>query len=299
MKTYLKLLRVNHYIKNLLIFLPLIFSGNFFNIPMLKITILSFISFCLMASAIYIFNDLLDYEKDRLHPKKKYRPIASDKISKTQAKIIFTVLIILSLLIELSLYWFGKISLNTLIISISLLLLYLIINIFYSILGKHIPILDILLLSFGFILRVFFGGSVTQVTISSWLYLTILSFSLYLVLGKRKGELEKNKDFQRKVLKYYTVPYLEKFMNIYLALTLAFYSLWCATNTIVDNNLLIYSIFFIIFIVMKYSLNIENTQNEYMGDPVEVVLHDKILLLGILLYAIYMGGILYGKYLGL
>ena len=83
------------------------------------------------------------------------------------------------------------------------------------------------------------------------------------------------------------------------SLTLVFYSLWCTSNTNVNANLLIYSIFFIIFIVMKYSLNIENSNNEYMGDPVEVVLHDKILLVSIVLYAIYMGGILYGHYLGI
>ena len=299
MKVYLKLLRVKHYIKNLLIFLPLIFNGNFFNMKLLKITFISFLSFCFMASAIYIFNDLLDYEKDKVHPKKKLRPIASDKISKNKAVIILVMLLILAIILQYSLYLFNFVTLKTCLLSITILLVYLIINIFYSIIGKHLPIVDVILLSIGFILRILFGGVVSSIEISSWLYLTIISFSLYLVLGKRKGELEKNKDFSRKVLKYYNVSYLEKFMNIFLSLTLVFYSLWCTSNTTVNTNLLIYSIFFIIFIVMKYSLNIENSNNEYMGDPVEVVLHDKILLVSIVLYAIYMGGILYGHYLGI
>ena len=299
MKVYLKLLRVKHYIKNLLIFLPLIFNGNFFNMKLLKITFISFLSFCFMASAIYIFNDLLDYEKDKVHPKKKLRPIASDKISKNKAVIILVMLLILAIILQYSIYLFNFVTLKTCLLSITILLVYLIINIFYSIIGKHLPIVDVILLSIGFILRILFGGVVSSIEISSWLYLTIISFSLYLVLGKRKGELEKNKDFSRKVLKYYNVSYLEKFMNIFLSLTLVFYSLWCTSNTNVNANLLIYSIFFIIFIVMKYSLNIENSNNEYMGDPVEVVLHDKILLVSIVLYAIYMGGILYGHYLGI
>ena len=96
MKIYLKLLRVKHYIKNLLIFLPLIFNGNFFNIKLFSITFISFLSFCFMASTIYIFNDLLDYEKDRVHPKKKLRPIASNKISKKQAIIVLIILFSLS-----------------------------------------------------------------------------------------------------------------------------------------------------------------------------------------------------------
>lgn len=299
MKVYLKLLRVKHYIKNLLIFLPLIFNGNFFNMKLLKITFISFLSFCFMASAIYIFNDLLDYEKDKVHPKKKLRPIASDKISKNKAIIILVMLLILAISLQYSLYLFNFVTIKTCLLSIIILLVYLIINIFYSIIGKHLPIIDVILLSIGFILRILFGGVVSSIEISSWLYLTIISFSLYLVLGKRKGELEKNKDFSRKVLKYYNVSYLEKFMNIFLSLTLVFYSLWCTSNTNVNTNLLIYSIFFIIFIVMKYSLNIENSNNEYMGDPVEVVLHDKILLVSIVLYVIYMGGILYGHYLGI
>ncbi len=294
MKIYLKLLRVNHYIKNLLIFLPLIFNGSLFNVKLLMITFISFLSFCFMASAIYIFNDLLDYEKDRVHPKKKLRPIASNKISKKRAIIILTILFVLAISLQYSLYLFNKITIETCLLSISILSIYLIINIFYSLLGKHIPIIDVILLSIGFILRILFGGIVTSIEISNWLYLTIISFSLYLVLGKRKGELEKNKDNSRKVLHYYNIPYLEKFMNIFLSLTLVFYSLWCTSNTNINTSLLIYSIFFIIFIVMKYSLNIENSDNEYMGDPVEVVLHDKILILSIILYAVYMGIVLYG-----
>ena len=283
--------RVKHYIKNLLIFLPLIFSGNFFDFNMLLLTTIEFVVFCFAASTIYIINDIQDYEKDRIHPIKKNRPIASGKIKKSEAKYFVLVLLLLIILIQCSLLHFNMLTINTFIYSTLIVFAYILINIFYSFYAKHIPILDILILAMGFILRVYFGGSFLNIEISNWLYLTVLSFSLYLVLGKRKGELQKSKDTSRKVLKYYNSQFLDKFMHIYLALTLVFYSLWCMNF---ESDLLLYSIFIIIFIVMKYSLDIENT-DAYLSDPVETLLHDKILLISILVYIIYIGVVLYGK----
>lgn len=290
-RQYLVLLRVKHYIKNLLIFLPLIFSGNLLNCNLLFLTIIEFIAFCIAASSIYIFNDLKDYKKDMLHPIKKNRPIASGKVKKTEAYFLILALILTLILIQITLFLTNLLSISDFIYSTIILFCYIFINIIYSLYAKHIPILDLILLSLGFILRVYFGGSFVNIEISNWLYLTILSFSLYLVLGKRKGELKNNKDLSRNVLKYYTVDYLDKFMHIYLALTLAFYSLWCMNFS---NNLLLYSIFIVIFIVMRYSLNIENNE-KYLGDPVETLLHDKILLISVFVYALYVGVIIYGK----
>lgn len=295
MKKYLKLMRVRHYIKNFLIFLPLIFSGNLLNKYLFLITLGGGLSFSLLASSIYIFNDLLDYENDKLHPKKKFRPIASGEIPKGKAKILLVLLLLSSFLIIINLFHCHLINKSAFFESLIILIIYFLINIFYSLKIKHLPILDIIFLALGFVLRVYFGGSLNSIKISSWLYLTVLSFSLYLVIGKRKGELEKNKN-SRPVLKYYTVEYLDKFMYSFLTLTLVFYSLWCTSSKL--NAYAVYSIFIIIFIVMKYSLNIEG-KNEYLSDPVEVLLHDKILILAIIIYFGYMGGVLYGKYLGL
>ena len=305
MINYLKLMRIKHYIKNGLIFLPLLFSGNLFNSSMFGLTCIAFVSFSLLASAIYVFNDIFDYEKDKLHPKKKFRPIASGKISKQNAIVFFFILLLISYSIPTILLYSQVITTSVYAKSIIIMLGYLLINILYTVKIKHIPIFDILFLAFGFILRVYFGGVFSNIEISSWLSLTILSFSLYLVLGKRKGELEKNKN-SRPVLKYYTVEFLEKFMYSFLTLTLVFYSLWCINASNASgggvsslSNYLIYSIFIIIFIIMRYSLNIENKDNEYLSDPVEVLVHDKALLISVLIYFVYMGGILYGKYLGL
>lgn len=290
MKKYVQLLRVKHYLKNFLVFLPLIFSGKLLEVKSFSIVFFAYLSFCFIASAVYIFNDLSDIEKDRLHPVKKYRPLAAGTVSKKKAGIIFVLLIIGSLGIQALLYWQHQISLTMLVQASFFLLLYLVMNLFYSKWAKNIPIIDIMILTFGFLLRVFFGGSVISVAISNWLYLTILAFSLYLVIGKRKGELLKNKEKSRLVLKYYSKEFLDKFMYLFLALTLVFYSLWC-TLGVSDNGLLIYSIFFVIFIVMKYSLIIEG---DSLADPVDVLLSDKILIVSCLLYALYMGVVIYG-----
>ena len=290
-KSYLDMMRIKHYIKNLLIFMPLIFSGNFLNSNMLLLTIIEFFSFCLATSTVYIINDLQDCEKDKLHPVKKNRPIACGKIKKNEEKFFALILILLSITIQFLLLSFNMLTIKKLFFSMIIIFAYIFINIFYSIYAKHIPILDILVLALGFIFRVYFGGCFLSIEISNWLYLTVLSFSLYIVLGKRKDELSKNSDTSRKVLKYYNSQFLDKFMYIYLTLTLVFYSLWCMNF---ENDLLLYSIFIIIFIVMKYSLNIENVDG-YMQDPVEILLHDKILLISIFIYLLYIGVVLYGK----
>ena len=289
MKNYLKLFRVKHYVKNLLIFLPILFSGNLLNKDLFTACLISFISFCLIASSVYVFNDIQDVEKDKLHPVKKNRPIASGKITIKKAYITFILLIISSLLIEFITYKINLISKDTFIKASLCLIFYLLLNIFYSKKGKHIPILDMIILSLGFLIRVYFGGFIIDAKISSWLYLTILSFSLYLVIGKRRGEFIKNKK-SRPVLKYYSKEFLDKMMSIFLGLTIAFYSLWCIFGANVPNDPLLISIIILIFIIMKYSLIVEK---DSLADPVDVLLSDKILIISSIFYVIYIGGVLY------
>ena len=182
MEKYLRLFRIKHYLKNFLIFLPLFFSSNLLNIEMFVKTLLGFFIFCLLASSVYIFNDIIDIEQDKKHPKKKFRPIAAGEISKLKAKIIFVTIIIL-IIIAVSILWYFKIYNSKVILKSSIiLLLYFIINILYSKFLKHIPIIDIITLAFGFILRVIYGGIIISVNISSWMFLTVLTISLYMAL---------------------------------------------------------------------------------------------------------------------
>ena len=287
-KSYIKLMRVKHYIKNLLIFLPLIFSLNFNNIQMNIKVLLGFIVFSLTCSIVYIINDIQDVEKDRKHPEKCKRPIASGKVSVKEAWILALVLFII---VAILCVW-SEIDYK----SILILLTYLAINILYSKVLKHIPLLDVIVLVACYVLRVLFGATLIGVSVSHWLYLTIISFAFYLALGKRRNEMTKsleNGTETRNVLKYYTKDFLDKNMYMCLALTIVFYSLWCVdeiTITKFDINYLIWTIPLLIIICMKYSLNIEG--NSY-GDPVDVILSDKVLVILILIYCIFMGCIVF------
>ncbi len=285
MKKYFKLLRVKHYIKNILVLLPIIFSKNLLNTNKLIPAILGMLSFCLCCSAVYIFNDIRDIEKDKKHPTKRERPIASGSVSINRALIIGICLIILSLLFVLAIYIRFNINIYA---SIGYLFLYFILNIAYSFGLKNKPIIDIVILVSGFVIRVLFGGIVVQVDISSWLYLTIISISFYLGLGKRRNELVKhNQKETRNVLKYYTKDFLDKNMYVCMTLSIVFYALW-AMNT---NNLMLWSIPIVMVIAMKYSLDIEMDDSE--GDPVDVILKDKYIILMTLFYVIYTFVVLY------
>lgn len=271
---YLKLIRVKHWVKNILIFIPLVCSGliNYNNV---LDCIIAFFAFCLASSFVYIINDIKDIEKDKLHPTKRNRPLASGKIKKSTAIFIAVLVLILS------------ISANTLInnsifnTSFYILISYIIINLLYSFGLKNIAIVDIILLASGFILRVYYGAAIINVQVSDWLFLTILSGSLFLGLGKRKKELITSEK-SRKVLQEYNEAFLDKFQYVTLGLMLVFYSLW-----VIEQNIkyLAFTIPLIIVIFMKYCLIIEKSDE---GDPTTILYQDKVLMLLCLLYGISM-----------
>ena len=284
-KNYIKLMRPKHYLKNILIMLPLVFSGSIFDIKKDIVTILGLLSFCFAASFVYVINDIKDREKDKLHEKKKNRPIASGMISVRNA-IIFGIL-----LLALS-YIFNLLGTKQFLsISYICIIIYVILNILYSFGLKDIPLLDVAILVSGFLIRVLYGSSLINVEVSNWLYLTIISISFYLGLGKRRNELSKSST-TRKVLKYYNREFLDKNMYMCLSISIIFYSLWCVDPITVSktNNLLIWTIPMIILLCMKYSMDIEN---DGYGDPVDVITDDKVLLLLSLICGIYMFIVMY------
>lgn len=286
MKKYLKLMRVHHYIKNGLIFTPLIFSANLFERELLFSTFLGFIAFSCIASAVYIINDIQDVELDRLHPTKCKRPLAANLISLNRARTIAVLLIIIA--IVLNFYASGDYLFTWV-----WLIAYLVLNIAYSNGLKNYPIIDVAILVSGFVLRVLYGSAVSDIYISDWLYLTVISMSFYLGLGKRRNELAKQKATSRKVLEFYNHSFLDKNMYVCLALTIAFYSLWTVDPLTIDriaNPLLVWTVPLVILICMKYSLNVEKESD---GDPVEVIINDKILLGLVLMFFIITLGMIY------
>ena len=172
--------------------------------------------------------------------------------------------------------------------AVSCLIIYFVLNILYSFGLKNIPILDVAIIVLGFIIRVLFGAILLGIEMSNWLYLTILSLSFYLALGKRRGEISNGNNKTREVLNYYNKDFLDKNMYTFLAISIVFYSLWATDVTMVANtqNKLIWTIPFMIIICMKYSLTVEGDSH---GDPVEVLLSDKVLMALVLLYVLVMG----------
>ena len=280
--SYLKLIRIKHYLKNLLIFVPLIFSISFYSLENDIKTTIGFILFSLVCSMVYIINDLGDIEKDRKHPKKCKRPLASGEVTRKEACVLLTVIafivIIVNILIKANIY------------SIIILLVYLTLNILYSKFFKNIPIIDVVCLVIGFVLRVVYGASIINVEVSNWLYLTIISLSFYLALGKRRNELQAGTD-TRDVLKFYNKDFLDKNMYMFLTLMIVFYSMWCvdASNIAKFGNNLMFSVPILMLITMKYNMNIEGDSD---GDPIEVLLSDKILILLVLIFIIMIGTII-------
>ena len=279
-KNYIKLMKVKHYIKNILIFFPLIFSKTLFDKHNLICTLRGFFIFSLACSIIYIINDITDKEKDKQHKTKKNRPIASGKVSIKEAIVLIFILFVFVIA--------GLIYFKFPVLSICLLLMYLILNISYSIYLKNVPLLDVTMLAFGFLIRTFFGASLINVAVSDWLYFTILSLSFYLVLGKRRNEVIRSNGNTRNVLKYYSKEFLDKNMYMCLSLAIVFYSLWVIN--ISKNDFLMVTIPFVIIMCMRYSMDIEGNSD---GDPVEVIFSDKILLLFSIIFGALLMFLLY------
>lgn len=173
------------------------------------------------------------------------------------------------------------------------MLAYFAVNLGYSLGLKHIPFLDIVLLVMGFVLRVIYGAAIVGSSTSAWVYLTVFSLSFYLGLGKRRNELTKTLGNTRKVLQYYSYDFLDKFMYLCLTLAITFYALWSADAQVAakyGTDKLIWTVPIVIIILMKYSADIES--NSY-GDPVDVVMHDKALLLLGVLFALVMVFLIY------
>lgn len=178
--------------------------------------ILGFIAFCAVSSSVYILNDLKDIDNDRKHLTKKMRPLASGKVQVKTAIILMILCWVSAFIIS---FLIGKIDATI------FLFLYFILNVGYSMGLKNKPIIDIVILAAGFVIRIFYGGVVTDVNISQWLYLVVVTGSLYMGLGKRRNELKTSTD-TREVLKYYTVDFLDKNMYVCVALADVFYALW-------------------------------------------------------------------------
>ncbi|NLX76405.1 MAG: decaprenyl-phosphate phosphoribosyltransferase [Clostridiaceae bacterium] len=272
-KKMLKLMRPKQWVKNIFVLVPLVFSRTFTDpVCMLK-ALGAFVCFTAASSSIYILNDIIDIEKDRHHETKRFRPLASGEVSKGSALALMAVLLAAGLVTA------ALTNLNTLIF----ILAYIIMNIFYSLFFKKVVILDIMIIAFGFVLRVITGAVAIDVYISSWVLLCSFFIALCLAAGKRKTEkasLQEYSGKHRKVLSYYTDEFLKGLIQISVTGTTITYSLYTILEYDFQSPMI--TILFVVFGLFRYmQLVFEDDEGRL---PEELILSDKPLLLSILLF---------------
>lgn len=284
MKAWWRLLRPFHWVKNLLVIFPLFFSARFADFELLFNAVIGFLAFCGLASSIYVLNDIEDYEKDKQHPTKRYRPIASGEISIKKAKIGLCCILALTLgLAILDAYLCNN------VFSLLYVATYFVLNIMYSKGLKRIPIIDVACVAAGFILRVYYGGSIVNVAISDWLFLTVAAASFFLGFGKRRNEILQSGSKSRDVLNKYSLNFLTPILYVFLGLTITFYSLWAIQLSNASNYIII-TIILVMIIVAEYSRIIESGSD---GDPAEVLKRSKILVALVCVFAIVLACAIY------
>ncbi len=275
MREYLSLIRVKSYIKNVLIFAPSFFAGSL-SFDNLKVLFLGFLAFSLTASLIYIINDILDVENDKIHPVKKHRPLASGKISVYNAKLVAVLLTVFIFVLAVFIENFGFFL---------SLVLYFLINLAYSLYVKNIPLLDLIFLSFSYVLRLVAGSLIVGVYLSPWIVLVSIGLSILLGAGKRIEDvilLENSGSITRKVAKYYSVEFLKTviiFSSFYVVFLYTIYTIYVYPNS------MLYLTSFIVFLGFLRYFQIVFQNKEYY-DPTTIILKDNILKLIILFWLI-------------
>ena len=279
MQHYIKLMRVNQWVKNLFVFLPIFFSGNLLNIDLFIESFYGFLIFSFVASSIYIINDYVDIEKDQKHPEKKNRPLASGKISKNKALILFFSLVIIT---SLLIFYFANVKVTILVA------VYFLMNIAYSFKLKQIAILDVMIIAFGFLLRVLVGGYMTGIVVTDWTILLVFDLALILALGKRRGELI-NADLEgvtRKSLDGYNLNFLNSALSITCTVAVICYLMFILAPDTQQkfHHYIIYTFVFVFAAVLRY---LQQTFVYFKTEsPTKLIFKDHFLQLLIVLWGI-------------
>jgi 4-hydroxybenzoate polyprenyltransferase len=286
-KNIIKLLRPAQWIKNGVVLAGLIFAGEALITAKLWLTLYAVIAFCLLSSSVYILNDIIDRERDRLHPLKKSRPIAAGRVSIPVAFIIFCIFAGAGLILTL------KINSTLLFVAAS----YLILNVFYTVILKNIVIIDVMAIAAGFVLRAVAGATAINVKISGWLLITTFVLALFLGLGKRRHELiclEKEAASHRKILEKYSTYLLDQLIAVVTAstvITYLFYTLSPEVSAKLNTDNLFLTIPFVIYGIFRYLYLVH--KEEKGGSPTRLLLTDLPLLVDVVLWLVSVIVILY------
>ncbi|WP_263147293.1 decaprenyl-phosphate phosphoribosyltransferase [Pseudomonas sp. RIT-PI-AD] len=268
LKGLLTLMRPRQWVKNGFVFAPLLFTGEFLQSGSIQRVLLATLLFCVASSATYIVNDLHDIERDRRHPKKsRTRPLASGLVTPLQALVLLVLLYAV-----LVAAWFFAPSVILVILG------YMLLNLAYTFVLKHQPVLDIFTIAIGFVLRVYAGAMALEVPVSSWMFVTTLCLALYLAAVKRRQELASSGSEGREVLRQYTPALIDRYAEMSATGALLFYSLFVISarpEMVITVPLVLYGLFRYWFVVESHGGG---------ESPTDALLSDWQLLLTVTLW---------------
>lgn len=271
-KSVIRLIRVRQWVKNLFLFIPSFFAGHLFKTEELLMVAIGAFAFSLVASGVYVINDYRDRFVDRMHPTKKLRPIASGEIGAVSAWILIAALIsgglIIAAALEMAFFY--------------LLLTYFVLNVGYSFGLKNIPIVDLFIVSLGFLLRIYSGGVIADLPITHWLSIMILLLALFLIIAKRRDDIlinAKNGCVIRKSTQSYNLDFINSCITLLSAVVIVAYIMYTVSPEVTErfsSDYLFITTIFVIAGVMRY-LQIIFVENR-SGSPTRIFVRDKFIL---------------------
>jgi decaprenyl-phosphate phosphoribosyltransferase len=289
MKNYIKLIRPKDWAKNFFLFIPVFFAGQFFNATLLLHLFGGFVCFSLVASSIYIINDYKDIEDDKKHPVKKFRPLASGVVNKTTSIIIAIVF----LLLGFAGAWLIRDKF------MFVLAIYFGLNICYTFGLKNIPILDIIIIAIGFVLRIKAGSIIAKIALSEWLIIMVFLLALFMAIAKRRDDVLlklSSGDDMRKAVKGYNLDFINTALSLICAVIIVAYFMY-ATSPETVNRLqtyrLYYTCLFVLAGIFRY-LQLIYVQADSQS-PTKILYKDRFIQITILLWIISFYIILYSK----
>ncbi|WP_111307974.1 decaprenyl-phosphate phosphoribosyltransferase [Confluentibacter sediminis] len=291
LKYTIQLIRPEQWVKNTFIFLPLFFSGQMLHIDLLVQTTVAFFAFSAAASSIYCFNDIYDVEADRLHPKKCKRPIASNKVSIKTAYVVMMFCLLLSMLI---LYFFAG---NQRYMLMALIGFYFCMNIAYCMKLKSYPIIDVLIVSIGFVLRIIVGGKATNIMLSEWIVIMTFLIALFLAFAKRRDDVilyNNSGVIHRKNILRYNIDFLNQVITVISTIIIIAYIMYSISPNVIEqfkSRYVYTTTFFVLTGIIRYlQVTIVDTKS---GNPTKVLLKDRFIQACIVGWIIMFSFIIY------
>lgn len=288
MKQYLKLMRPHQYVKNVFLFIPAFFGLKILNKEVMFPTFLGFLAFCALASAVYVMNDYVDREEDRHHPEKKHRPLAAGTISVRSAFVLMGFLMTFG--IGIFAYLGGE--------TLGIALFYFAINVAYSFKLKHIAVIDVSILAVGFVLRLFIGASIGDISLSMWIILITFLLALFLGLAKRRTDvlLAEEGTRTRKAIDGYNLEFINAAMMMMASVVVVAYIFYTISPEIQNkyhSQYLYLTVLFVLIAILRYMQITFVEQNS--GNPAKILLKDLFLQLTIVAWLAAFVFLIYGS----